>query len=167
LAAHGIVTVRDIVTAPPGHLSNVPGAGAAIAAVQLLKLTLHMTRGETLVWAYPNRHGYEIVDACLESGRPEDALAVPVAAFGLSHRTVKALNGIGVECLGELVRRPAADVYAAPLFGPKAGRELRKLLKDLGLGLGMDDAAVATWKEKAVAAAAAKPVWDPAWTRRA
>lgn len=55
----------------------------------------------------------------------------------LSVRSANALQNLGVETLRDLCSRSETDLLRAPGFGPKVIKELREILAELGLALGM------------------------------
>ncbi len=64
-------------------------------------------------------------------------LARSVDELELSVRTMNALQSLGITTIAELVLRSESDLQANG-FGPKSIRELKELLSDLGLWLGME-----------------------------
>jgi DNA-directed RNA polymerase subunit alpha len=55
----------------------------------------------------------------------------------LSVKTANALMHAGLETIGALVQKTESELLALKGFGPKSVQELKEILAELGLSLGM------------------------------
>ncbi len=86
----------------------------------------------------------KVVRAEIEA--PEDArlrelrekLAQPVSVLDPSVRAANCLEIEGVRTVGDLVRRPEAEMLKVKNFGRTSLRELKKKLAEMGLSFGME-----------------------------
>jgi len=58
--------------------------------------------------------------------------------FEMSTRAYKALTNNSIIYMGDLVQKPEHELLRVPNFGRKSLREIKELLSDLGLELGME-----------------------------
>jgi hypothetical protein len=80
------------------------------------------------------------VEEAAEEAPNESVLDRKVEELELSVRTAVALDRAGLRTLGELCRMSDADLLGLPNFGRKSLNEIKEILGDMGLSLGMGDA---------------------------
>lgn len=73
-----------------------------------------------------------------KSDRRAQMLRVPIADFDMSVRSRNCLSNMGVETLGDLVVKTEPELMGFRNFGETSLIEIKKLLGDRGLRLGMD-----------------------------
>ena len=81
-------------------------------------------------------------DQLVEGAEPEDAediLSQSIDLLGLSTRSRKCMERLGVETLGELAERSEAALLAEPNFGRTSVAEVKSKLAALGLNLRQED----------------------------
>lgn len=73
-----------------------------------------------------------------KSDRRAQLLRIPIADFDMSVRSRNCLNNMGVETLGDLVVKSEAELMGWRNFGETSLLEIKRLLSDRGLRLGMN-----------------------------
>ncbi len=68
---------------------------------------------------------------------PEEYLQRPTTELVLSMRAANCLKNINVKYIWELVQKTEAELLKAPNFGEKSLREIKDVLQEMGLSLGM------------------------------
>lgn len=74
-------------------------------------------------------------EAARREAKLQQVLAQPVAEISFSPRVRNALQKLGVNTLGDLVRRTEEELLAVPNFGRTSLRELKEFLSSKGLSL--------------------------------
>jgi DNA-directed RNA polymerase subunit alpha len=78
----------------------------------------------------------EVVDA--DVARIRDLLLKNVDELELSVRSANCLRAANIKTIGDLVRRPEAEMLKYRNFGRKSLKEISDILIEMGLGFGMD-----------------------------
>ncbi|MDZ4803497.1 MAG: DNA-directed RNA polymerase subunit alpha [Candidatus Eisenbacteria bacterium] len=78
----------------------------------------------------------EVVD--VDMARIRDMLLKNVEELELSVRSANCLRAANIRSIGELVRKPEAEMLKYRNFGRKSLKEISDLLTEMGLGFGMD-----------------------------
>lgn len=78
----------------------------------------------------------EVVD--VDMARIRDMLLKNVEEMELSVRSANCLRAANIRSIGELVRKPEAEMLKYRNFGRKSLKEISDLLTEMGLGFGMD-----------------------------
>jgi DNA-directed RNA polymerase subunit alpha len=78
----------------------------------------------------------EVVDA--DMARIRDLLLKNVDELELSVRSANCLRAANIRTIGDLVRRPEAEMLKYRNFGRKSLKEISDILTEMGLGFGMD-----------------------------
>ena len=69
-----------------------------------------------------------------------ERLSRPVEELRISVRALKGLQSADIKCVGELVQRTEQEMLQIKNFGRKALNEIKEILADMGLTLGMPEA---------------------------
>ena len=72
-----------------------------------------------------------------ETKRIARLLAMPVDELELSVRSANCLQNAGIKLIGELVQRTEAEMLKTKNFGRKSLKEIRDILAEMDLQLGM------------------------------
>lgn len=87
--------------------------------------------------ALASLHMYYDEDQQTEMNRRKSLLKMPVAEFELSVRCRSALESIGIQAVGDLVTKTDQELLACDNFGETSLQEIKILLAQHGLHLGM------------------------------
>lgn len=61
----------------------------------------------------------------------------PIDALELKNKIQNGLQRVGIRYIGDLVRRTETELLDVPCFGPIAVREIKQVLSEMHLSLGM------------------------------
>ncbi|HET9450234.1 MAG TPA: DNA-directed RNA polymerase subunit alpha C-terminal domain-containing protein, partial [Aggregicoccus sp.] len=88
-------------------------------------------------------------------GQPlNENLFKSVEEFELSVRSANCLQNANIKTIGDLVQKTEAEMLKTKNFGRKSLKEIKEILAEMGLSLGMK---LENWPPKAPAAAPAAP----------
>ncbi len=102
-----------------------------------------------------------VVDAPREETKLNENLFRSVDELELSVRSANCLQQANIKTIGDLVQRSEAEMLKTKNFGRKSLKEIKEILAEMGLSLGMK---LENWPPKTAPAAAAVVVPPPAVT---
>ncbi len=112
-------------------------------------------------------------DARKKEHKVGQMLGTPISEFQLSVRSRNCLAKIGVNSLGDMVKKTEAELLGCKNFGETSLREVRELLRQRGLVLAKTEAVTAKAKPLPILGAAGKedamtkPIGELEWSARA
>ncbi|SEJ92049.1 RNA polymerase, alpha chain C terminal domain [Sphingobium sp. AP50] len=134
-------------------IANISGEGRTIIVTQDADMSGIFVDAKFIAWPrdariVPDRVIHELVNDIVRLGprRPhpypsfqvEPAMLKKLAEFPLSTRTATNLRQQNIFYVGDLVQHTEAEILRIPNFGRKSLKEVKAMLADLNLRLGMD-----------------------------
>jgi len=127
-----IIYVGDLVQRSEDQLLRVPNFGRK--SVEEIRRLLE-TYGLRLGMEIP---GWPPADIANISTRFQQMLLIKIDELELSIRTANCLKNLGIIYVGDLIQRSEAELLRTPSFGRRSVVELKTMLLEMGLQLGMD-----------------------------
>lgn len=148
LKNEGIKYVGDLVIRQEGELLKLPNFGKkSLREIKEMLSELELHLGMGTAWPSSRRKVGELVQnlkSNLREQKPSPFLILSLKRLNLSVRSYNALENAGIEYVKDLVIRQEEELLRLPYFGKKSLREVKEMLSELGLHLGMD----ITWSLK-------------------
>ncbi|MCC6572635.1 MAG: tetratricopeptide repeat protein [Planctomycetes bacterium] len=137
LAKMKIETLGDLILKTESELLSYKNFGETslqeIKSILASKgLRLGMRKEDALAYVPPEDKGR---GAPPPPSGAEDLTARPIETLELSVRSRRAMERLGVKVIGDLTRRPEAEMLQVPNFGQTSLNEVKQKLAELGLAL--------------------------------